>query len=166
MLRYAPRVPMRRPSPLTVVAMAILVLAPIAGCGGDNPERAIADAGSSTDELRAERLLLPDPAVATTTTTAPPTTTTSTTAPPPPPAPPTTTATTSPPPPVVAQAAVPAPPAPPAPNGGDEGRALQLINQERAGAGLSALQMSGGARRWRGRGPRRWRARAWPTTPT
>ena len=146
MSRYAPRVPMRRPSPLTVVAMAILVLAPIAGCGGDNPERAIADAGSSTDELRAERLLLPDPAVATTTTTAPPTTTTSTTAPPPPPAPPTTTATTAPPPPVVAQAAVPAPPAPPAPNGGDEGRALQLINQERASAGLPALQMSGGAR--------------------
>ena len=92
-----------------------------------------ADVGPSMDELRAERLLLPDPAVATTTTTAPPPTTTSTTAPPPPPAPPTTTATTAPPPPVVAQAAVPAPPPPPAPNGGDEGRALQLINQERAG---------------------------------
>jgi uncharacterized protein YkwD len=140
---------MRRLSYLSLIAAAaILTVQSLAGCGGSgtaSPEHAGAtDIGWSADELRAERVVNPTTTAPTTTSTVPPTTTstTSTTAPPPPP----TTVATSPPA-VVAAAAAPAPPPPPpAPQGGDEARALQLINQERAGAGLPPLQPSAGAR--------------------
>jgi uncharacterized protein YkwD len=45
----------------------------------------------------------------------------------------------------VVAAAAPAPPPPPAPAPGNEGRVLQLINGERAGAGVGGLSVNGGA---------------------
>jgi uncharacterized protein YkwD len=84
-------------------------------------------------------LLLASTAV-TTTTTVPPTTTTA----PPPPAPPSPAPAPAPVP-APAPAPAPAPPPPPAPDVNDEARALQLVNGERAKAGLAPLQLSGGA---------------------
>lgn len=145
------------PSPLTIATRVALAAAVLAGCADtDAPTAAPAAvaSGPTSEALRAERADRPDP---TTTTTS---TTTTTTAPPPPP---TTVAPAppapSPPAPAVAAAAAPAPPPPPPPpppvaNGGDEARALQLVNQARAAQGLPALRVSGGAqgvaRAWSG----------------
>jgi uncharacterized protein YkwD len=135
--------PLRLPR---IVAAPTLVLL-LAACGGTSPDL---EAAAPADVPPVALRQLPE---ASTTTTAPPTTTTTappattTTAPPPPPAakqaaPPPATA------PVVAAAAAPAPPPPPPPPAaapGGEGRVLQLVNGERAGAGVPALRVNGGA---------------------
>jgi len=123
-----------------VVLPAVAVV--LAACGGAGPpeddaapvERFVA-VGSVDDELPKRRV------VPTTTTTVAPTTTTTTPPPPPPP----TTAPPPPSPPPAPAVVVAAAPAPPPASSASEGRALQLINGERASAGLAPLRMSGGA---------------------
>jgi len=106
-------------------------------------------------DLLAEAFVAPTTTVPPTTTTplAPPITPTTA-----PSAPPTTVgATGTAPPAVPALASAPSPPpaaAPPAASSRDEERALELVNRERAGAGLAPLQISQGARSV---------ARAWST---
>ena len=132
---------------LALATVAFTVALGVAGCGDPpvaGPAIPVADEGQRV--ARDGVLAL---ASTTTTTTAPPTTTTTA-----PPAPPPTV--------LSARRAAPAPPPPPppppppapSPNVSDEARALQLVNGERAKAGLGPLQVSGGARSV---------ARAWST---
>ncbi len=128
------------PRSVLVAAAAALVVLPAWASSPEEPDEPAPHSALSADEVT--------PAdVFETTTTAAPTTTTK--APPPPtttvPPPPPTTAAPPPPPPVTAPAPPPPPPPPPA-DGGDEARALALVNGERAKAGVAALQLSGGAR--------------------
>ena len=127
--------------PRIVAAPTLLLL--LAACGGTTPDL---DAAAPADVPPVALRQLAEPTA--TTTTVPPTTTTvaptTTTAPPPPP----TTEPPAPPPPaapqvVAAAAPAPPPPAPAAPGG--ESRVLQLLNGERANAGVPALRVSGGA---------------------
>ena len=121
---------------VVLAAAALLLAGPLSGCTETS-------SASPTPEVETpdERVWL-DELPTTTTTTVPPTTTT-TAAPPPP----TTTAPPPPPtPPAPAPAPPPPPPPPPAADGSDESRALQLVNNERANAGVAPLQLSVGAR--------------------
>lgn len=138
-------------TPLSLAALAALtVVAPLAGCSGPGAAEAgtVAAADVFAGDEGMPNRVVPTTARSTTTTTPPTTTTTTTTAPPP------TTVVTAPPPPAPAPARVaatappsPAAPSPPsAPSSNDEARVLQLINGERAKAGVGALQVSGGAR--------------------
>jgi uncharacterized protein YkwD len=131
---------LRLPRSRLVPAAALLVLLTFAGTAcGDRPTASPVAPVSEVDE-RVDRDGVFEVST-TTTTTAPPTTTTTA-----PPAPPPTIqairrAPTPPPAPV-------APPPPPAavPDANDEARALQLVNGERAKAGVAPLQVNGGAR--------------------
>jgi uncharacterized protein YkwD len=131
----------------------------LAACGGGADP---VDQAAPTTTLRAapdppSDADVPDPARPTTTTSPPttttttaPTTTTEPSLPPTTPAPPAPSA----PPPPVATAAPAQVPSPPTNASGAEARALQLLNGERASAGMAALRLSGGAssvaRSWSG----------------
>ena len=122
-----------------LAALSAVLVVSVFGCR-DQPDAAPTTPAPAGDERVARDGLFEH--ASTTTSTAPPATTT-TAAPAPP-----TTAAPAPPPVVAARRPAPAPPPPPAPapNGGDEARALQLVNGERAAAGLAPLGISGGAR--------------------
>jgi uncharacterized protein YkwD len=125
----------------SLLATAVAALVALPACGtSDAKETAPPRAADAVDEGTPERIMaVTTTTVAPTTTAAPPPSTT-VTAPPPPPT------TAPPPPPAPPPTAAPAPPPPPPSNGGDEARALQLVNSERAKAGVAPLQLSTGAR--------------------
>jgi uncharacterized protein YkwD len=144
------------PRLLRPVLAGLLALAACGAPSDDAPEPVAAAAvgveRNAGDERRAAR-------PTTTTTTAAPTTTTTAAPPPPPttvaPAPP-PTAAPGPAPAAAAPAPAPAPPpaAAPVADPGAEAQLLDLVNRERAAAGLPALRRSGGAaglaREWAG----------------